>query len=228
MERLPCVYVIENTVTGEKYVGSTECFHQRAINHRCAMRMVHSGVKDLSQKRLVEAYTTYPPDAFTIRPLIVGDSEELPRLEYLAIQTLQPAYNHKVTGRLPLEREHHRYPKAPKPPKPKWVKPAATYTVQGVTGTIKQLSAHFGLKEYVVRSRRQAGWSMEEALTRPPGVSHSSTLYTVRGVTGTVHTLAAHFGVDSGTARSRIRDGWTVEAAVTTPADPTRGRFTRK
>ena len=42
-------------------------------------------------------------------------------------------------------------------------------TVAGVTGNLRELSAHFGISERAVRFRRAKGMTLEEALTTPKG-----------------------------------------------------------
>lgn len=41
-------------------------------------------------------------------------------------------------------------------------------TVQGKTGTMRELAKHFGISIYTVNYRRRNGMSLEEALTTPP------------------------------------------------------------
>lgn len=41
------------------------------------------------------------------------------------------------------------------------------YTVEGVTGTCRELAEHFKVKHSVVKSRLDRGWAIEDALFRP-------------------------------------------------------------
>ena len=83
------VYVIENHITGDVYVGSTCTFQKRIRRHFNELRQgIHHSTY------LQRAFTKYGESAFTARMIEeVADKRELLHVEQMWIETLKPAYN---------------------------------------------------------------------------------------------------------------------------------------
>ena len=94
------------------------------------------------------------------------------------------------------------------------------YTVNGKTGTLRELADSFGIRPTTVYSRLARGLTVEEALTRTvvyrKAKKHFSRLITFRGETRSVTQWANHLDMDRYTLVQRLNMGWSVEKAFLT------------
>lgn len=219
------IYKITCVPTGKFYIGSAVRMNKRWAVHRHSMR----GQKKACPK-LLNAWNKYGEDAFTFEPMLFCAVKDLLFYEQLLIDQLKPALNvQKVAGSMlgVVQSEQTVAKKIAR-----WT----TNEVQGVTGSIRGLARHFGvIGERVACLRVQRGWSVEDAVTKPPetkqmggakaaathkrnGTHPSQHLYTAFGETLMLRDLVAKYGVLPYSAvRARIRRGDTVEDALTLP-----------
>jgi group I intron endonuclease len=88
------VYVIENTVSGAIYIGSTHNLRKRWQLHRCRLRAGNH-----HSPHLQRAWDKYGAEAFRFITLIASNDEGTRlRLEQHFITTLTPAYNVSPTA----------------------------------------------------------------------------------------------------------------------------------
>lgn len=86
------IYAIVNTVTGEKYIGSSQNITSRFVSHRSDLRRGthHSSPLQIAWNRLGE-------EAFLFLILEeVSDIADLEAIEQIYLDTAHPAYNHAV------------------------------------------------------------------------------------------------------------------------------------
>ena len=94
------------------------------------------------------------------------------------------------------------------------------YCVNGVTGSLKELSKYFNIRYETVKGRIRLGYSVEDALLTPARewkIGWSSILHTVDGVTGTVEDLDRYFDISFYTVKGRLDRGWSLEDALSKP-----------
>gem|GEM_PF-6064465 len=93
------------------------------------------------------------------------------------------------------------------------------------TYTITDWSRKTGFKEATIRARIDAGWSIEEALTHPPGTPHKrqrrlsskNRLISFNGQIKTITEWGRETGLGADRIRARLRDNWSIEKALTSP-----------
>jgi group I intron endonuclease len=226
--KTPGVYVIRNTLTGSCYVGSAINIDQRWRSHRHSLRNHKK-----SPPKLQAAWDKYGEDAFEFAVL-----EQCPRSctlerEQAWIDRLQPKYNTRAQAHSNIGVKWSPQTNASKG------RPAAVYTVRGVTGALRMLAKHFGVvTAETARVRMARGAGVEEAVTAAPmdraargaraQQTHSSnkthpraTMYTAQGKTMMLRDLVKELGVVSyTTVRARLRRGWEIEPALSTPLVP--------
>lgn len=79
-----------------------------------------------------------------------------------------------------------------------------------------QWAREFGIKYHTIRARIYAGWSIEDAISRPlvEAGQHKVTKLEARGKTKTVYEWAREVGVAAPTIMARIKRGESVEQAI--------------
>lgn len=88
---------------------------------------------------------------------------------------------------------------------------AKIYTVNGFTGTLKEIAEHFKINYATLQWRMQKGMSVEEAVNCD---IKRNKKYTADGFTGTLYEIAEHFGIKYSTLRNRMQKGMTLEEAI--------------
>ena len=82
------VYKIENTLTGDFYIGSSENIHSRLWQHQNKLKLgKHKNI------HLQRAYNKYGQSEFEYRILLQCEKSELLRYEQKLIDKLNPSYN---------------------------------------------------------------------------------------------------------------------------------------
>ena len=87
MDKLICIYKITNTVTGDFYIGQTQDFHTRQLQHK----------RD-PQLKMREDVEKYGWDAFKFEIVELFTVENLAERETYYIRTLKPPYNTVFKG----------------------------------------------------------------------------------------------------------------------------------
>lgn len=82
------VYTLQNTVSGNTYVGSARSFKRRFMQHRTALRGGHH-----QNKHLQYAWNKYGETAFVFKVTLVCAPEDMQHYEQRLIDGLKPAYN---------------------------------------------------------------------------------------------------------------------------------------
>lgn len=82
------VYVIENTINGNIYVGSAVNMNVRRYNH-----FANLGYGEHCNRHLQNAFNLYGKDAFKFWPQLICEKHELIRYEQFFIDWLGPEYN---------------------------------------------------------------------------------------------------------------------------------------
>ena len=91
-------------------------------------------------------------------------------------------------------------------------------TFRGETLSLKQMAEKYGLDKTTVSLRLKRGWSLESALTTPPGERRDNRKYlTFNGMTLPFSQMAKHYGLKPPTLSMRLKRGMTLEEALTTP-----------
>lgn len=88
MEKISAVYQIINTVTGDRYVGSSKDVKKRWQNHKCP-----STWERKSNKQLYKDFQKYGLDKFRFHILAPVMPEHLKQVEQEFIEILKPTYN---------------------------------------------------------------------------------------------------------------------------------------
>lgn len=219
------IYKITCVPTGKFYIGSAVRMLKRWAVHKHALR-----TQTRACPKLQNAWNKHGEDAFVFEPMLFCAIPDLLFYEQLLIDNLRPALNTQKTAGSMLGVTQSAETIAKKTAK--W----STNTVQGVTGSIRSLSRHFGVVgERVACLRVQRGWSVEDAVTKPPeskqatgaksanthkrnGTHPSQHLYTAFGETMMLRDHVAKYGVVPYSAvRARIRRGADIETALTLP-----------
>lgn len=220
------VYKILNKITGSCYVGSAVNLRARWAAHRHSLRH-----KLKSPPKLQRAWDSYGESAFEFSVLCYCEAKDTLVYEQLYIDALTPKYNTRLIARSNLG---IKWSKATN--KKKARKDTTVHTVQGVSGTIRELCEHFGVVGYPTAVHRiPRGWSVEKAVTTPPvskqeigrraftthakqGTHPAHKNATAFGVTAPLVKLHEMFGVTTlRSFRRRLNLGWALEVALTTP-----------
>lgn len=219
------VYKITCMPTGKFYIGSAVSMGKRWAVHRNSLR---------DQKRacpkLQNAWNKYGETAFTFEVLLACKVEDLLRFEQLMLDTLHPELNVLPIAGSMLGMRWSAEVNAKKQARHR------VHTVNGVTESIRGLARHFGVVgERMACLRVQRGWSVEDAVTKPPeskqvtgakmaathkrnGTHPSQHLYTAFGETMMLRDHVAKYGVVPYSAvRARIRRGADIETALLQP-----------
>ena len=87
------------------------------------------------------------------------------------------------------------------------------YTVNGFTGTLKEIAEHFDVNYGTLRDRiNKQGMSIEKAVNI--SIRENEKIYTVNGFTGNLTEIAKHFDINYNPLRQRLHKGFTIEEAV--------------
>lgn len=90
------------------------------------------------------------------------------------------------------------------------------YTVNGITGTITELSNYYGVNHNTVRTRLRKGLTLDKALSDSPlGSPSYPEEFVVKGVKGSLKNLSNHFGINYSTLMRRVSKGMSLEEALT-------------
>lgn len=219
------VYKITCTPTGKFYIGSAVSMGSRWAVHRNSLRD-----KKRACPKLLNAWNKHGEEAFTFEPMLFCAPKDLLFYEQLLLDRLKPELNVLPTAGSMLGMRWTAETNYKKQARHR------VHTVHGVTESIRGLARHFGvIGERVACLRVQRGWSVEDAVTKPPetkqmggakaaathkrnGTHPSQHLYTAFGETLMLRDLVTKYSKMSYTAvRARIRRGDTVEDALTQP-----------
>lgn len=99
MNKISAVYQIINTVTGDRYVGSSKDVKKRWIAHKCP-----STWKNCPNNPLYQDMQKYRIENFRFQILAPVESEYLKQVEQEFIEMLKPAYNSINAKGLDVER----------------------------------------------------------------------------------------------------------------------------
>ena len=88
MEKISGIYKIENTVTGDFYIGSSRDVKRRWANHKCP-----SSWKEHPNSPMYYDMQKYGIDSFEFQILEDVESEHLKEKEQQFIEMLKPTYN---------------------------------------------------------------------------------------------------------------------------------------
>ncbi len=95
------------------------------------------------------------------------------------------------------------------------------YPFRGEFWTLNELSDKFGTHPNRIRSRILAGWSVEDAATKPAGTicrkNIIAKLHELNGRKKTLSDWCREYNSEEYLVRSRLRAGWDVLEALTTP-----------
>lgn len=216
------IYKIECVTSGSFYIGSAVNIKRRWKAHRHALRY---GRKP--PPRLYNAWHKYGEGAFKFSIVEACAEEKLLEREQYYIDTLKPRYNTRQVAESNLGVQWSEETNAKKG------RTRKTFTVRGVTGSLRELTEHFGVvPKDTARWRMYRGWSPEEAFLTPvmakteigkksavvKNHSASGRHETAFGVTANLTDLWRQFGVTSQTAfKRRVQLGWDLERALTEP-----------
>lgn len=100
MDKISAVYQIINTVTGDRYVGSSRNVMHRWADHRCP-----SSWKKCPDNPLYKDFQKYGLDKFRFQILAPVMPEYLKQVEQEFIEMLHPAYNDRRAKGLDVERQ---------------------------------------------------------------------------------------------------------------------------
>lgn len=93
MENYSGVYIIQNTVSDKKYIGSARVIKRRFAQHRTALRG-----KCHQNKHLQAAWDLYGEAAFTFTVVLVCSPENMRGYEQLLLDGLKPEYNQSTSA----------------------------------------------------------------------------------------------------------------------------------
>lgn len=217
------VYQILNTVSGSCYVGSAVNINARWAAHRHSLR---TGKK--AAPKLQRAWDKYGEGAFEFKILLLCSKENTLLYEQLCIDAIAPKYNTRGEAKSNLGVKWSADTNARKG------RPKTTYTVNGVTGSLKTLCRHFkAVSPQGAKARLARGMAVEQAVTSPGmdrrdrGVVSATTRtresfkgadLEFRGVRGSLRLLVDRFGVvDYYSARARRARGWSLDRVLLEP-----------
>jgi group I intron endonuclease len=87
------VYLIENSLNGHKYVGSS-----RDLNHRRMAHLYHLRAGKHQSSHMQRAFDKYGEAAFVFRVLVVCETSELLRYEQHFLDSFHPEYNNATVA----------------------------------------------------------------------------------------------------------------------------------
>ena len=219
------VYRIRNTINQHCYIGSAVNIAQRWRSHLSTLK-----TRKKAPPKLQHAWDKYGESAFSFEVVTYCSSEECLVEEQKAIDIEKPYYNtrKKAESNLGIKwstevnrKKHDRH---------------RIYTVNGVTGCIKELAEHFKVVTYAAAwTRVNRGMAVAEAVLtekmsrseigKRTAATHSKNGTNGRdiplvafGVTAPLYKLVPMFSTMSvKSVRQRILRGMDVESALTKP-----------
>ncbi len=218
------IYRIRNLVNEHCYIGSAVNIRRRWTAHRHALR---NHLK--SPPKLQRAWDKYGEESFAFEVVRECDPAELLAMEQAHIDAEKPRYNTRS-----MAESNYGIRWSADVNKRKG-RPKLVFTVQGVTGSILELVAHFGATtEKAARTRMERGVDVETAVTTPTKSKRESGVTSAAarkragitravpmqafGVTAPLSELVARFStLPVKSVRQRLLRGATLEAALTTP-----------
>lgn len=91
-------------------------------------------------------------------------------------------------------------------------------TANGETLHITEWAARIGTTCTIISGRLDRGWTVERAVTTPPGKSgRIPQLYSCNGEQLSIDQWAARLNTSKVTIRQRLKHGWSLELALTAP-----------
>lgn len=94
-------------------------------------------------------------------------------------------------------------------------------TYQGQTMLLVDWVEKTGIDQSTISHRLKKGWSVEDALSTPPGTKNKRyKKITYQGKTQCAASWAKEVGLHPGTLRWRLKQGWSIQNALTTPVQP--------
>lgn len=103
MNKISAVYQIINTVTGDRYVGSSKDVKNRWQNHKCP-----SIWKQHPNSKLYKDFQKYGIDKFRFQILTPVEPEYLKQVEQEFIEMLKPVYNNYMAKGQNAERYKYK------------------------------------------------------------------------------------------------------------------------
>jgi WhiB family transcriptional regulator, redox-sensing transcriptional regulator len=99
----------------------------------------------------------------------------------------------------------------------------------GLALTTKQWAERLGIPVGTIRTRLRAGWSVERALTEPPGTNlRQIHRIEFNGESLTLREWSARVGINEGTLGARLNNyGWSIERALSETPDPAKSATAR-
>ena len=98
--KISAVYQIVNTITGDRYVGSSKNVMHRRLDHKCP-----SYQKQHPNSQLYQDIQKYGLDKFRFQILAPVEPEYLKQVEQEFIDLLRPAYNRQRAKGLDVEKQ---------------------------------------------------------------------------------------------------------------------------
>lgn len=219
------IYRIKNVENGHSYIGSAKNIAGRWRSHLNTLR-----TRKKSPPKLQKAWDKYGEAAFVFEVVELCAVSDLLTREQFYIDSERPYYNTRKEARSNIGIRWSAETNAKK------AAAFAKYTVNGVTGSVKSLTEHFGVVSYgTAWTRVNRGCSVEYAVLTPVvskqeigrraakthkrnGTHPLEKPMTAFGVTAPFRVLVSMFstmGVKS--VRQRILRGASLEDALTTP-----------
>ena len=90
-------------------------------------------------------------------------------------------------------------------------------TYNGQTKTLQEWAEITGINYNTLSNRFKAGWSADEALTKPIDTRFLATPITYNGRTMSGTAWSHLLGLSDNAVRNRLMRGWSIKDAVTTP-----------
>lgn len=146
MEKISAVYQIINSVTGNRYVGSSVDVKNRWQNHKCL-----STWKQKPNSKLYKDFQKYGIDKFRFQILAPVEPEHLKEVEQEFIEMLNPAYNNYRANGFDVVRMKETVRKASR----KYYNRICSYN--GKTMTLRALSKRFwkaGIKHPTLEAKK--------------------------------------------------------------------------
>lgn len=159
MNKISAVYQIENIITGDKYVGSSQDVKRRWANHKSP-----STWKDKPNSLLYKDFKRYGLENFRFQILAPVMPEHLKEVEQEFIDSLHPTYNNYRANGLDMKRyreyqkEYHqtdKWKEVQKESKKKYHSQLCSYNGEILTlNTLSQRFYRAGIKRPVFEAKK--------------------------------------------------------------------------
>lgn len=209
----PAVYMIINTATGDRYIGSAVNAARRWNGHKHLLRKNKHHAPYLQN-----AWNKYGEEAFEFSVLEKCDRPDLRRREQFWLDAERPTYNVSTVATSPTHEPAVRE-KIGIASKER----GRVFLVDGTLMCVSEIAEGFGVSHGVFYSRLSRGWECTRAAKTPPRQKHTVSGAAVHEYNGKLYTLSGllEFASCSKTALfRRIKSGMSVKEAVElTPED---------